>query len=276
MAVCPACSVLTLCFTFSGAALPGRWARTVRAVRPVCRRSQPNEDLCGARSFARGAVWHKPPVVMDRADAGASRSPQVKRPAPTVAAAGGDVIDVASNDEGTQPARKLRRLSGPPSVSNPRHTPKPSPRTDNVGDGGSGCAVSSGSSPTCASGAGAGADSGAGAGAGGCEAGAAAGGQWSPTATGDVGSGTTAPVAAGKLVDVDGDLLAAREQYIVQQCNCTTHRSLGLSAAVFMRFPHSDVYQYPGKRQAGTISVHGGKLGQRGVINMMAQVNPGR
>ena len=87
---------------------------------------------------------------------------------------------------------------------------------------------------------------------------------------------STPAAGVGQVVEVQGDLLSAKEQYIAQQCNCTSHRALGLSAAVFKRFPHSNVYQFPGRRQAGTISVHGGQLGQRGVINMMAQVNTGR
>ncbi len=44
------------------------------------------------------------------------------------------------------------------------------------------------------------------------------------------------------LTVVDGNLLDAKEDYIVHQCNCRTTKPYGLSKSIFQRFPGSDVY----------------------------------
>ena len=105
------------------------------------------------------------------------------------------------------------------------------------------------------------------------------------------------------LVFKEADLLCATEQYIAHQCNCTSLsgkgmravvrvRGLphppftqstfvtGLAASLFERFPHANIYAE--RRQArnkwtspGEISIHQGK-GRRGVINMLAQISPGK
>jgi O-acetyl-ADP-ribose deacetylase (regulator of RNase III) len=65
---------------------------------------------------------------------------------------------------------------------------------------------------------------------------------------------------------VNGDLLNATEQYIAHQCNCIGNRAYGLSAAIFKKFPASNVYK--GRTEPdtpGTIRVIGR------VINMFAQ-----
>jgi len=76
-----------------------------------------------------------------------------------------------------------------------------------------------------------------------------------------------------------GDLLKAEEQFIAHQCNCVTTRGAHLSAAMFARFPHADIYRCRDRRkpdEPGTIIVRGGKPGERLVINMLAQLCPGR
>ena len=50
--------------------------------------------------------------------------------------------------------------------------------------------------------------------------------------------GPDAPV----LEELEGDLLEAPEQYIVQQSNCVTRYAHGLAKAVEEKFPHADVY----------------------------------
>ena len=42
---------------------------------------------------------------------------------------------------------------------------------------------------------------------------------------------------------VEGDLLEAPEQYIVQQSNCATTYAAGLAQAIAEKFPHADVYR---------------------------------
>ncbi|KAI8471850.1 MAG: hypothetical protein J3K34DRAFT_225393 [Monoraphidium minutum] len=44
------------------------------------------------------------------------------------------------------------------------------------------------------------------------------------------------------LTRVQGDLLAAREQYIVHQANCISQGARGLAQALFARFPYANVY----------------------------------
>jgi O-acetyl-ADP-ribose deacetylase (regulator of RNase III) len=77
-----------------------------------------------------------------------------------------------------------------------------------------------------------------------------------------------------RLTVVRGDLLTAREQFLVHQCNCVSRRAAGLAAALFARFPEADVYA---ARRAGHdlalfghITVHGR------VINLYGQIAPGR
>lgn len=41
---------------------------------------------------------------------------------------------------------------------------------------------------------------------------------------------------------VKGDILDAKEDYILQQCNCLTVRAHGLSADLARKFPYADIY----------------------------------
>ena len=93
---------------------------------------------------------------------------------------------------------------------------------------------------------------------------------------------------------VDGDLLDAEEQYLVHQTNCLTIRAAHLSASVFRRFPHADIYAERGREGVtrdgglrhvpGTLEVRGGGAGvgagagegKRLVINLLGQLGPGK
>jgi len=52
----------------------------------------------------------------------------------------------------------------------------------------------------------------------------------------------------------DGDILSSNEKYIVQQCNCTTKKSAGLSLAIIKKYPWADIY---GKRKQNEFDIPG-------------------
>lgn len=65
----------------------------------------------------------------------------------------------------------------------------------------------------------------------------------------------------------------------MDQCNCVTTRGAHLSAAMFERFPHADVYAGRRARSVpGTIVVRGDAKedGERLVVNLFGQYYPGR
>ncbi len=59
---------------------------------------------------------------------------------------------------------------------------------------------------------------------------------------------------------VEGDLLEAPEQYIVQQSNCATTYAAGIAQAIAEKFPHADVYR-PEARKEAPEKRGGGKVG---------------
>jgi len=81
---------------------------------------------------------------------------------------------------------------------------------------------------------------------------------------------------------VDGSLLDSDCQHIAHQCNCYSRRGAGLASAIFKAFPWADVYSNRSERGDdaslfGSIAVHGDpKRGQRYVINIYGQLNPGK
>ena len=81
---------------------------------------------------------------------------------------------------------------------------------------------------------------------------------------------------------INGNLLDSDCQYIAHQCNCHSQRGAGLASAIFKAFPWTDVYSNRSERGNdaalfGSISVHGDpKQGQRYVINIYAQLKPGK
>ena len=86
------------------------------------------------------------------------------------------------------------------------------------------------------------------------------------------------------FIETTGDLLKADEAYIAHQCNCVTTHAGGLAAELFRRFPYADTYagrKFPidddaARAQFGTIDVLGDGISQRRVINVYAQLYPGR
>ena len=81
-------------------------------------------------------------------------------------------------------------------------------------------------------------------------------------------------------VEIKGDLLESKAQYIVHQTNCKTWKARGLSFTLFRKFPWANVYSrraYSKKLdEPGTIMVKGDGVKKRYVINLMGQKFPGR
>lgn len=68
-----------------------------------------------------------------------------------------------------------------------------------------------------------------------------------------------------------GDLLECDADFIAHQCNCVTTRGKELAAAVFKRFPESDIYTERTEPATPGWNVVRGR-----VVNMLAQYYPGR
>lgn len=76
---------------------------------------------------------------------------------------------------------------------------------------------------------------------------------------------------------VSGDLLQAKEKYIVHQCNCLTKHAAGIAKAIFDAFPHANTYADREEPDVmGSIKILGNGEDQRYVINMFAQYYPGK
>lgn len=75
---------------------------------------------------------------------------------------------------------------------------------------------------------------------------------------------------------ITGDLLSANEKYIVHQANCLSHYASGIAAAIYDKFPYSNIYvnrHSPDK--PGTIIISGNGQDERYVVNLMGQYYPG-
>jgi len=78
---------------------------------------------------------------------------------------------------------------------------------------------------------------------------------------------------------VKGNLLDSTESHLCHQCNCVSKNVAGLAKQIFERFPYADTYlkrQSPEYKKAGKISVHGNGEDERFIINMYAQIYPGK
>ena len=74
-----------------------------------------------------------------------------------------------------------------------------------------------------------------------------------------------------------GDLLESDAQYICHQCNCITTRSAGTAFDIFNKFPYANIYKNRKEWDTvGTIKICGNGKDQRYIINMLAQVYPGK
>jgi len=87
---------------------------------------------------------------------------------------------------------------------------------------------------------------------------------------------------------VEGDILKSNESYIVHQCNCITVNSYGLAKSINTKYPWANLYS---KRKKigntnygtvdtrdipGTIKICSSPLGNKNIICMFAQYNPGK
>jgi O-acetyl-ADP-ribose deacetylase (regulator of RNase III) len=76
---------------------------------------------------------------------------------------------------------------------------------------------------------------------------------------------------------ITGDLLDAKEKYILHQTNCVSKGSAGgIARSIFDKYPYADCYL--GRKEnsdPGTIDIRGDGSNNRFVINMHSQVYPG-
>lgn len=86
-----------------------------------------------------------------------------------------------------------------------------------------------------------------------------------------------------KLEIIHGSLFDSDVQYIAHQCNCVTTVGAHLSKEVFRKYPYADIYSCrtktdwkDSKDKPGTIIIKGNGADQRYVINILAQVFPGK
>jgi len=74
---------------------------------------------------------------------------------------------------------------------------------------------------------------------------------------------------------VSGDILSYPCNYIVQQCNCQTTTSKGLSESIFRKWPESNTYNNGKKRVPGTIDVINVTNDNKYIVNLYGQNKPG-
>ncbi len=83
---------------------------------------------------------------------------------------------------------------------------------------------------------------------------------------------------------ITGDLLEAKEKYIVHQTNCVTARGGGLANFLFQKFPYANIYATRTKEDCdvatlrdkpGSIIISGNGQDQRYVVHLMGQLYPG-
>jgi len=75
---------------------------------------------------------------------------------------------------------------------------------------------------------------------------------------------------------INGDITDCDQiTHIVQQCNCTTKYGLGLSKAIFTKYPIANDYENNHLRYPGTINIYKVDTNKY-VVNMFAQRSPGK
>lgn len=75
---------------------------------------------------------------------------------------------------------------------------------------------------------------------------------------------------------ITGDLLEAKEKYLVHQANCVSHYAAGIAAAIFHKFPYSNIYvDRFSPDEPGDIIIRGNGLDERYVVNLLGQYEPG-
>jgi len=79
------------------------------------------------------------------------------------------------------------------------------------------------------------------------------------------------------IIYKDNSILNCDEQYLIHQCNCTSKHSKGLAKLIFDKYSNSNTYiNLNYKRQQGTISYHINSNLNKIIINMYAQLYPGK
>lgn len=76
---------------------------------------------------------------------------------------------------------------------------------------------------------------------------------------------------------IEADILNFDVQYIAHQTNCVSDYALGLAKLIFKKYPYADDYRnrpYENYMyELGSINIH---IGEQNVINMFAQIYPGK
>lgn len=76
---------------------------------------------------------------------------------------------------------------------------------------------------------------------------------------------------------ITGDLLEAKEKYILHQTNCvSTGGAAGIAKSIFDKYPYANCYiDRIAHSKPGTIDIRGNGLDQRFIINLHGQFYPG-
>jgi O-acetyl-ADP-ribose deacetylase (regulator of RNase III) len=75
---------------------------------------------------------------------------------------------------------------------------------------------------------------------------------------------------------VTGDLIQAKEKYLVHQTNCVSHFAAGIAATIFEKFPYSNIYASRMEEDnPGDIIICGNGKDERFVVNLIGQFYPG-
>jgi len=69
---------------------------------------------------------------------------------------------------------------------------------------------------------------------------------------------------------IKGDILDAKEDYILHQVNCVSTAAKGLAASIFTRFPECNIYTLRSRGVPGTITI------TNRIIHLHGQYYPGR
>lgn len=81
---------------------------------------------------------------------------------------------------------------------------------------------------------------------------------------------------------INGDLLLAKEKYIIHQCNCITSNPGTLAKDLFNKFPYANTYKFRKRFDKttfdipGSIDIMGDGKKERYIINLYSQIYPSK